>query len=394
MLVVCLFGLASVAAAQTQSAAPNSSSLPELASNELSDIGLELTTANKGFIVSMDKQLQLDSGAVRVNFETVGQEASRADVMRVVLQAISKLAPYHPTLLVFARTGQERLLLDGKDVPDISFEYDHDKPLPAWRLFAERAAKPDGSKIKLPDGLLARTTASFALASELMQGGTANGHSTPGERGDGKQDEKLIRDDSWHPTSAGEHGEVVAHILASVRATPLSIKDGSRLEYQQVEKILSDVNDAVGKALTNAKIVLQRREQGGTEEVPDGSSELLELQLKFSDIFAVTDDNVLIPVTENLAYMAPESTFAGLTVYGKHREAKTRVIGKTKVWNYSAGHGYYRTYLETDKSRMLPVMNAIMLRWGDIKDKIAIDFSTKKSEEDSDMERRALNNAS
>ncbi len=83
-----------------------------------------------------------------------------------------------------------------------------------------------------------------------------------------------------------------------------------------------------------------------------------------------------------------------MTVYGKHREAKTRINGKTKVWNSGgSGHSYYDTLVETDKGRMHPYMNEVLLRWGDVKDKIAFDFSDKKLEEDSNLERRALNEA-
>ncbi|MFZ3266859.1 MAG: hypothetical protein WA172_22835 [Terriglobales bacterium] len=377
----------------TSAAAPQGA----IADKDLSNITLDLTTNNKGIIVSLNKEPELDARAVRVNFESISGDASRADVMRVVLQSLSKLAPYHPTLVEFASSGQERLLLDGKDIPDVAFQYDHDKALPAWRMFAERAAKPDGTKMKLPEGLMAQTTASFALVDELI--GSSKGGKTsvivPGSSAN--SDDGLRKADPWHPSDSDEHGEVVSHMLQTTRARTLSVKD-SRLDYQEVNQTMNSVNEAVLKVLTDAKIALQQQEQGGKAVVPAGSSELLGLQLKFKDIFALTDENLLVPVTPALAYSAPESTFAGLTVYGKHREVKTRITGKRKVWHsgvttYSSGQSYYDTLLETDGKLMRPLMNEVLLRWGEIKDKIAFDVSDKKLEEDSNMERQALSAA-
>lgn len=222
-------------------------------------------------LLSVTTQPELDAKAIRINFESVGENAPRADVMCVILQAISKLAPYHPSLVTFARGGQERLLLDGKDVPDIAFQYDHEKPMPAWTLFAERTTRPDGTKMKLPEGLLARTTASFALVDDLMKGGTADNRSAPLGSGGSSEDQRLKSADSWHPNSEREHGDVVNRILSAAHATPLAIKDGSRLDFQQVDKVLSVVEDAITKSLTDAKVAIQQKEQGGKVEIPAGS---------------------------------------------------------------------------------------------------------------------------
>jgi hypothetical protein len=376
----------------------NATEIPmhELTDTDLLNIGLELTKGNKGIAVSVNKQPEVDPGAVRVNFDSISGDVARADVIRVVLQSLSKLATYHPTLVEFARSGQERLLLDGKEIADIVFQYDHDKPLPAWRMLAERATKPDGTQIKLPDGVLARTTASFGLVDELIRGTSETSKSSENGSVDSRtENESLKKADKWHPGSPADHGEIVSNILQTARTTPLTIKDGSRLDFGQINRTIISVTEAVGKGVTNARIALQQQEQGGQTEVPPGSSELVGLQLRFGEIFAVTDDDLLMPVTPALAALAPESTFAGVTVYGKHREVKTRITGKAKVWQsgisaYSVGESHYDTLFQTDKGPMRPVMNEVLLRWGDIKDKMALDFSDKKLQEDFDMERQAL----
>jgi len=387
-----------VVVAQGQQGASGTPAQHEPTDKELSNIALELTTANKGILISVDKQPELDPRAIRVDFEDISPEAARADVMRVVLQSLSKLATDGPTLVDFARSGQERILLDGKDIGDIVFQYEHDKPLPAWRMFAERATKPDGTKIKLPEGVLARTTASFELVDELIRGGSQNSKPSPKDsRSISRTDESLKKADKWHPTNAAEHGEIVSTILQEAHATPLAVKDGSRLDFRQVNQVMVTVADAIGKCLTNSRIALQQQEQGGHNEVPLGSSELVGLQLRFGEIFGVSDDELLVPVTPVIASLAPESTFSGLSVYGKHRELKTRITGKVKVWqsgvsSYSVGESHYDTLLRTDRGPMHPLMNEVLVRWGDIKDKIALDLSDKKLEEDSDMEREALSN--
>lgn len=356
----------------------------------LSNIGIELSTTNNGFVIAVDKQPQLDPEAVRVNFEAVSNDTARADVMRVVLQSLEKLAPHHPSLVEFASNARERLFLDGKDITDIVFQYTRGKPLVAWRMFAERATKPDGSRVKLPDGVLARTTASFSIVDEIIDGSGKTSKTS-----ETRVDASIRKADKWHPADTREHGEVVSLMLQQARSKPLRVNDSSRLDAGQVNDILKTVSQAAFHGLTEAKIALQQQEQGGKAEVPPGSSELLGLQLKFKDIFGVRDDELLMPLTSALALYAPESSFAGLTVYGKHREIKTRIIGKMKIWysgvsTYSIGESYYATAFETEKGYMRPGGNEILLRWGDIKDKLAFDMSDGKLEEDAAMQRQAL----
>jgi hypothetical protein len=350
---------------------------------------LDLSAANKGIVVSVDRQEQIDAGAVRVNFESIAADVSRADVMRVVLQAITKLSAKKPTLLIVASGGQERLLLDGKDIGDVAFQYQNDKPIPAWRLFAERASRPDGSTIKLPEGLMARTTASFALVDELMGPNKAEGSRAAVSA----TDDKLAKADTWHG-KAGEHGEVVTKILSSVHSTQLEVK-GGYLNHQQLDKLFSSLLDSYGKAVTDAKVAMQQREQGTDVQVPPGSSELIGLQLRYSEVLNVSDDQMLVPFNRFMVSLAPESTFAGLTIYGKHGEVKTRATGKSKSWSagYSGEHSSYITRLTTDRGFIAPMLNDVMFRWGDIKDKIAFDFSQQKMNEDSDLERRAMSAA-
>lgn len=212
----------------------------------------------------------------------------------------------------------------------------------------------------------------------------------------------LISADWRHPAPAAtEHGEAVHHILISVREARLTIKDGSRLDYEQLDRILTSLNNEIGRALTNSKTALRQPEQGGDAEVPGCSSELLGLQLKFSEIFEVTDDNLLIPITETMASLAPGSTFVGLTTYGKHREVKPLITGKLLEWKdgytlylRDSVPGHYILYFQTDRGHRHPGKNTILLRWGDIKDKIAYDLSENKRLEDLDMEDKAAARAS
>jgi hypothetical protein len=399
-LVLLLLALAGVVNGQqpskSPSAKPQQGSAPtQLSNQELTNIAMQISSANSGILISVGKQPELDADAVRVNFEEVGESVARADVMRVVLQCISKLAPIHPSLVNFASKGQERLLLDGKDLSDIAFQFDNDKAVPAWRLFAERATRPDGSKISLPEGLLPRTTASFALADELIKGAAAGQAAKSSQNADST--EKIKKADKWQPKDENDHGEIVTRIISSVRATPVKVLDGSRLDYRQVEQLMGMLLNAVRKGITDSKVALQQNEQGQNVEVPEGSSELYDVRLKFRELFNVTDDNILLPITAEIALRAPESTFAGITVYGKKLEVKGRITGKYKEWHsgvsqYSSGGSYYTEHFEIEgrSSRLSPVANEILVRWGDIKDKIAFDMSDKKYDEDREMERQAL----
>jgi len=365
--------------------------------HNVGDIALDIASKNKGIALSVEPVPELDAAAVRVNITALDPSFERSEMIRVVLQCLSALAPYKPTLIVFSREGKEKLLIDGKDLPDIAFQYDHDKPIPAWRMFAERASRPDGSKIQLPDGLLASTTASFSLVDELMEAG-------PGERKGQNQpsaaDEDEIRKrDTWKPTDGG-HGEAVSIILKQCQATQLRVKDGTRIDFKQVDSIFRSLVDAGTKVVTNAKVALQQREQGGIAEVPSGSSELIGLQLRYREIFSITNDDMLFPLTDVVVLLAPESTFAGLNLYGKHGETKTRITGKSKFWysgvsSYSSslGSSGYSTCLQTDAGTICPGDDGNLVRWRDIKDKIAFDTSRKKLDEDTEMERSALSNA-
>lgn len=196
-----------------------------------------------------------------------------------------------------------------------------------------------------------------------------------------------------HEAAATEHCESVRHILTSVRDAHLTIMDGKYIDYEQLNQILITLNGEVERATKNA---LQRPEQDGKMEGPFSCSGLRGLQLSFGEIFAVTDDNLLIPVTMNLANFAPESTFVGLIAYDKRGNAKARITGKRLEWRPGFTYylrapepGYFTLYFRTDKGRLRPSKNAIMLRWADVKDRIAYDLSDNKRQEDFEREDRA-----
>jgi hypothetical protein len=84
-------------------------------------------------------------------------------------------------------------------------------------------------------------------------------------------------------------------------------------------------------------------------------------------------------------------------MYGKKGETKGRITGKIKDWHSgisSSGSSYYSTIVTTDGGRSSGWSpDANLVRWGDIKDKIAFEHSEKKNEEDNEMERSALSRA-
>jgi hypothetical protein len=181
--------------------------------------------------------------------------------------------------------------------------------------------------------------------------------------------------------------EAVRPILASVRKAQLKIEGGSRLDYKQLDQILITMNGELERTLSDLRL----REQSGEAK---GSNQALQdcwdLQLKFNEIFPVTDDEVLIPVTQTLASLAPASTFTGLTAYGRHHEVKARIIAKrlemccnsNLLPSLITSKPYYKPYFQTDRGHAYPYKNEILLRWADVKDKIAYDLSENKAQED------------
>jgi len=205
----------------------------------------------------------------------------------------------------------------------------------------------------------------------------------------------LKKADKWKPTGSS-HGEAVSKLITQARARTIGLKDGSRADWKQIDDALLALNTDYLKALTEAKIALQQNQQGGNVAIPEGSSELLALQLKFNEIFSITDDALLFPLTRAVAIFAPESSFAGLTVYGKHGEVKTRITGKFMTWSsgitqYSyTENSSYTTLFHTDKGQLYAGGDGDLVKWGDIKNKIGFDYSEAKNNEDSEMERQAL----
>lgn len=361
----------------------------------LEDIGFEISANNKGVLLKIARVPEIDPAAAVVDFQLIESNLSRADVMRVMLQSLSRLSVVNPSLVVFARNGSERLLVDGKDVAQIANEYQHGNPLAAWRMLAERAVKPSGERIPLPDNLLARTTASFALVDEVIR--ESEGPAGPGSSPSTGISQDMATLDPWKPTGENDHGPVVDGIIRRVRLSQLKLNDGRRIDYKQVEGMFQSFLSLYNKALTDYKIALQQREQGDQTEIPPGSSELLELQVLFGELFPTAEDEYLLPLIEDVFIYAPESSFAGLTVYGKKGEIKGRITGKYKIWDsgisrYSVGKSSYTTMLVTDSGLLTRgwSYDANNVRWGDIKNRIAFDNSRSKREEDRRLELEAL----
>jgi len=367
--------------------------------SSIGDIALTIAANNPGVLLDVGWATTVDPKAVQVNFQALdGSKLSKADIMRVTLQCLSAVAPFHPTMLIYARDGEQRLLMDGADIPPIANEFDHGNKLAAVRMFAEKVKKPSGEPIPLPTGLIARSTAAFDVA-DLLYKGNGSGDSSNGSSNGGEL-AALRKSDKWKRSTPEEHGQVVEAIIQQSRPAQIGIKDGTRVEWKQVDGVIDRMEKLFRKAVDDAKIALQQQEQGGQAEVPEGSSELLDLKIRYKEIFPTIDDNTLLPLTSTVIYYAPESSFAGLTLYGKKGEVKGRITGKVKEWHSgvsqsSYGHSYYSTIVTTDNGRASagwsPDGNLVC--WADIKDKIAFDFSDKKLEEDSELERRALSSA-
>jgi hypothetical protein len=347
--------------------------------NELGDIALNISADNKGVLIALNWIPELDSKAIRVDFQSIADTISKADVMRVMLQSVAKVSPLHPSLVVFARNGNERLLLDGAQVPRISNEYEHGNAIAAWRMLAEVAKKPNGEGIKLPEGLLARTTASFALVDEIVRESAANGLKAVSSSKEGSTLEKYRTADPWKPSADASHGPGIEDILLKVRVDEWALKDNNQIDSKQVARTLGSLKTAVLRLMTDARVALQQREQGAQVEPPPGFSELFGLQLKYFEIFPNKEDDFFFPLTEEVITMAPESTFAGLVAHDRKGKVVGRIVEKLMRWN--------EFQLRTDANRICIVC---FVRWGEIKNKIAYDISDQKLEEDRRLELDAL----
>lgn len=125
---------------------------------------------NAGIDFSITTAPEYGENVAALTVESVGSDKSRADLIRVVLQSLDRLAALspQPEMLVVLSDGTEKLLLEGSHLTDIAFQMSAGKPMPAWTMFIENAVKPDGSRIELPNALLPRTTAALE-AAELIR---------------------------------------------------------------------------------------------------------------------------------------------------------------------------------------------------------------------------------
>lgn len=201
-------------------------------------------------------------------------------------------------------------------------------------------------------------------------------------------------------SSSDDHGMVVQTIIRNVRASQFVLKDGDRIDHKQVHDLILAMRDSLKHGLADYKIALQQAEQGEEPDVAPGSEELLNLRVRFREIFPDASDNLLFPLDEAVVVYAPESSFAGLSVYGRHGELKGRIVEKQKKWNTILSSGFisidgtrYWTILLTDDKRLDGTdhrTDANNVKWGDIKNRIAFELSERKSGEDRKLEEDAL----
>jgi hypothetical protein len=401
LLLLLSIVMSSVSFAQSKSVpttTPVASSQPQPSagdsSADIGDVALTIAAKNPGVLLEIGWAASVDPKAIQVNFQALDRsKLSKADIMRVTLQCLSAVAPFRPTILIYARDGDQRLLMDGAEIPSIANEFNHGNKLAAVRMFAEKVKKPSGESITLPSGLIARSTASFDVADLLYKG---SGADTSSSKGKSKDDlSSLANSDKWKRSTPEEHGEVAQKIIQTVRPAQINVKDGTRLDWKQVDGVIDALKELYLKALTDARIAAQQQEQGGSVDLPEGWSELLDLRIRYKELLPNIEDSTFLPLTHTVIFFAPESTFAGLTLYGKKGEVKGRITGKTKDWHSgvsTSGRSYYSTILTTDAGRAYSGWSADgnLVRWGDIKSKIAFENSDKKNKEDNDMERRAL----
>lgn len=191
-----------------------------------------------------------------------------------------------------------------------------------------------------------------------------------------------------------EHGSTWKSVIDSVQVRNPQIVDGNRLDWKEVDATLRALDAMHTRAYNEARAVALQKEQGGTDELPPDARELLDFKMLYKDLFPTVSEEILLPATQAVISVAPESTFAGLNLLGKKGEFKARVLGKFLVWNsgglYSSS--YYTPMLQTDSPRPINTWSAdaLTFKWADIKNKIAFEYSERSQRERRRMELNAL----
>jgi hypothetical protein len=123
------------------------------------------------------------------------------------------------------------------------------------------------------------------------------------------------------------------------------------------------------------------------------------MKVTFQEVFQLTaaDDDKLIPIIshQGLLGMTPAATFEGLTLLGKHGEAKGPFKRKYKARFANLYNVWINTRLQYINEKGKPTdagglsYDAVTVRWRDIKDRVLDDVSLAKDREDAEMERDA-----
>lgn len=144
---------------------PVSAELPDLSG--MAEEILAGDPRNAGIEFSVAAAPEYGADVVALTIESVADNKSRADLIRVVLQCLVRLSAVtpEPAMLVVKSDSTEQLLMEGAHLSSIKFQMDAGKPMPAWTMFIENSVRPDGSKIELPQALLPRTTAALEAVS-------------------------------------------------------------------------------------------------------------------------------------------------------------------------------------------------------------------------------------
>ncbi len=130
-----------------------------------------------------------------------------------------------------------------------------------------------------------------------------------------------------------------------------------------------------------------------------------DMKITFQELFQLgsENDDKLLPILSNWFMLenAPNSTFEGLTLRGRHGEVKGTVTRKLKLISFLYGFRFFTEWLEykdVDNGKLKKVTTGFSagfypdsstILWKDIKDRVALDMSDVKTLEDLKLDRDA-----
>lgn len=130
-----------------------------------------------------------------------------------------------------------------------------------------------------------------------------------------------------------------------------------------------------------------------------------DMKVTFQELLQLgaDQDDKLLPILSDssVLYRAPESTFVGLTLRGRHGEVKGSITRKFKLISYYFGLRFFTDWLEykdVENGKLKNVSigftsgfypDSSTVLWKDVKERVAFDMTEAKIFEDMKMERDA-----